>query len=107
SASRRGRGGAGGDGDPPLQQRLLVLRCVILEVLGQVAVATRDTDRLDDLLAFRSLELGKLGREASVLIAGHLFAHARRPPVPGPCGWPPSGGAAPRARSCAGGRSGA
>ena len=41
------------DGDLALEQSLLVLRGVVLEVLGEVAVPARDGDRLDDLLAAR------------------------------------------------------
>ena len=48
-----------------LEQALLVLRRVVLEVLGQVAVRARDRDRLDDRLAPRPLELGELGLRAA------------------------------------------
>ena len=43
-----------------LEQTLLVLRGVIFEVLGQVAVLTRRLDRLNDGRARRPLQLGKL-----------------------------------------------
>src|ERR1035437_9994140 len=59
--------------DPPLEQSLLVLRRVVLEVLGEVAVAARDRDRLDDRLALRALELCELGLELRALCAGQLL----------------------------------
>ena len=49
--------------DPGLQQTLVVLRRVVLEVLGQVAEPPGRSDRLNDLLAARSLQLGELGLE--------------------------------------------
>jgi hypothetical protein len=63
------------DRDPPLEQSLLVLCRVVLEVLGKVAVAASHPDRLDDLVAFRPLELREFGHESRVLLAGHIFAH--------------------------------
>ena len=53
--------------DAALEQALLVLRRVVLEVLGEVAVAARDRDRLDDLLPARPLELGELRHELIAL----------------------------------------
>ena len=49
-----------------LEESLLVLRRVVLEVLGEVAVCAGGRDRLDDLLPLRTLELGKLGLELLV-----------------------------------------
>ena len=49
------------DRDPPLEQALLVLRRVVLEVLGEIAVTAGDGDRLDDRLPAGSFELGELG----------------------------------------------
>ena len=49
--------------DPSLEQALLVLRSVVLEVLGEVAVLARGLDRLHDASAARPLELGELGLE--------------------------------------------
>jgi hypothetical protein len=52
---------------------LLVLGRVVLEVLGQVAEAARGLDRLDDLDALRSLELGQLGLELCLLVLRQMF----------------------------------
>src|SRR5580765_2412974 len=90
------------DRDLALEQALLVLRCVVLEVLGQVAVAARDGDRLHDLLAARPLELGELGEELVPLGRGQVLTHSyarvldRLRPVRAraPCGWPPSAASA-------------
>ena len=60
------------DRDLPLQQALLVLRGVVLEVLGEVAVPARGRDRLDDLLPLRALELGELGGELVAPILGEI-----------------------------------
>ena len=65
------------DRDLALEQALLVLRRVVLEVLGEVAVPARDRDRLDDLLAARPLELGELGEELVPLGRGQVLAHSR------------------------------
>src|SRR3954447_7258286 len=46
--------------DPCLEQPLLVLRRVVFEVLGEVAVRARRGDRLYDLLPLRAFELGEL-----------------------------------------------
>src|SRR6476620_9135292 len=69
------------DGDPPLEQRLLVLRRVVLEVLGELAVAARNANRLDDLLALRPLELGEIGREARMLFWCQVVGHSRDSPI--------------------------
>jgi hypothetical protein len=59
--------------DAALEQALLILRGVVLEVLGEVAVGARDGDCLDDLLPARALELGKLGLELLALGARQLL----------------------------------
>ena len=63
------------DRDAPLEQALLVLGGVVLEVLGEVAVAAGDRDRLHDLGALRPFELGELGGEPGVLLRGELLVH--------------------------------
>ena len=52
--------------DPRLEEPLLVLRRVVLEVLGEVAVCARGRDRLYGFLPLRPLELGELGLELLV-----------------------------------------
>src|SRR6476469_1678690 len=64
--------------DPRLEQPLLVLRRVVLEVLGEVAVRPRGRERLYDLLPPWALELGELGLQ--LLVGGGrqqlaLFVH--------------------------------
>src|SRR5438445_13678509 len=44
------------------EQRLLVLRGVVLEVLGEIAVPAGYPDRVDDLVPARAFELGQIGR---------------------------------------------
>ena len=61
--------------DPALEQALLVLGRVVLEVLRQVAVGTRDLDRLHDLRAPRPFELGQLGDQPRVLPPVSALAH--------------------------------
>ena len=64
------------DGDPALEQALLVLCVVVGEVLGEVAEPPRGRDRLDHLGALRALELGELGCKRVALGDGHRFAGA-------------------------------
>jgi len=52
--------------DSRLEQSLLVLRGVVLEVLGEIAVCPRRRDRLHGLSPLRPFELGKLGLELRV-----------------------------------------
>ena len=69
--------------DPRLEQPLLVLRRVVLEVLGEVAVRPCRRDRLHDLLPLRALELARAPTEA----AREQRASAARPLRPP---WPRS-----------------
>src|SRR5581483_2489266 len=64
------------DRDLALEQALLVLRGVVLEVLGEVAVTAGGRDRLDDLLAPRPLELRQLGLEPGVLVLRQMLSHS-------------------------------
>ena len=53
--------------DAPFEERLLVLRGVVLGVLGDVAELTRVLDRLGDLAPPRPFELDELGLERGPL----------------------------------------
>src|SRR6185312_12072743 len=74
------------DRDAPLEQSLLVLRGVVLEVLGEIAVTARGRDRLDDGLALRTLELRELGRQLLVLATSELPSVLIRHSVPAAAG---------------------
>ena len=85
------------DRDPPLEQPLLVLRRVVLEVLGEVAVTARRRDRLDDRLPLRPFELRELGLELLALrvrqllaaLFGHQWPQPHEPPQHPPPPPPP------------------
>ena len=68
--------------NPRLEQALLVLRCVVLEVLGEVAELAGLGDRLHDLAAARAFELGQLRPQRFGLAFREAFAayHFDRPP---------------------------
>src|SRR5437868_422421 len=63
------------DRDLALEQPLLVLCRVVFEVLGEIAVAARGRDRLDDPLPARALKLRKLALELLALGARELLRH--------------------------------
>ena len=66
-------------------QPLLVLRGVVLEVLGEVAVRARGRDRLDDRPPLRPFELVELGLQRRMRSRGQDLAvvgHAAQWPQP-------------------------
>src|SRR5436190_77624 len=70
------------DRDPALEQALLVLRRVVLEVLGEVAVASRYRDRVDHRTPPRALQLRELCLELRALSSRELLplvSHAEKP----------------------------
>ena len=86
------------DRDPPLEQPLLVLRGVVLEVLGEVAVPPGCRDRLDHGLPLRPLQLRKLGGQLLVLRTSELLAALLiRPSVAAAAGAAAAPAAAPTA----------